>query len=146
MIAPTFDTRDMLPLIGALRGVDAELRRQARGELRSAAAESAAGLVLLLRQAAAAASTPQAVLMAPTIRVKADVLPIVQIGGSRRVGHRRTPAGRLVWGSESGGERFTQPRGGAYWITPTVNAYARTGAARAYQRAVVGVLRRAGVV
>jgi hypothetical protein len=143
---PTIDTSDVLPLLEALRGVDVELRRNTNRRLRQAAGDASRGLVPILRGAGAAATTPQAALVARTVRVRSDRLPAVQLGGSRRVGRRGTPAGRLVWGSEGGGRNFAAPSGGSYWIAPTVDDYARRGALEVYQRAVAQILHDAKVL
>lgn len=143
---PAIDTSEVLPLLDALRGVEREVRSNANKRLRQAARECAQGLVLELRAAGAQAPTPQARIVARTARVSPDRIPVVQIGGTRAIGRRRTPAGRLVWGSERGGPTFGAPYPGEYWIAPTAAAYARTGAPAAYQRAVIGILRDAGVL
>lgn len=145
-VTTTIDTSDVLPLLAALRGVDAELRRNTNRRLRQAAGDASRGLVPILRGAGAGAATPQAAIVARTVRVKSDRLPAVQVGGSRRVGRRRTPAGLLVWGSEGGGRNFAAPRGGSYWIAPTVDDYARRGALEAYRRAVAQILSDAKVL
>ena len=141
--AITVDTRDVLPLLRGLQGVQADLRRNANAELRAAAATTAAGLVTRLRLAGDASSTPQAALVASTVRVKSDRVPAVSIGGPRRVGHRRTAAGVLLWGSERGGRNFP---GGGHWIAPTVEEFKAGPAADAYYVAVAAILRKYGVL
>ena len=143
---PTIDTSDVLPLLAALRGVDKELRQNTNRRLRQAAGDASRGLIPELQAAASSSATPQARIVAASVRIKSDRLPAVQVGGSRRIGHRRTPAGRLLWGSEVGGRNFAAPTGGAYWIAPTVDSYARRGALEAYRRAVAGILSDAHVL
>jgi hypothetical protein len=145
-VAPTIDTSDLLPLMAALKGVDTELRQNTNRRLRQAASQASSGLVPILRGAGTSAVTPQAALVARTVRVRSDRLPSVQLGGSRRVGHRKTPAGRLVWGSEQGGRNFAAPSGGSYWIAPTVDSYARRGALETYRTAVAQILHDAKVL
>lgn len=141
------DTRDVIPLLKALQGVSKELRVASNRRLREAAATCARGLVVDLRSAADHSQTPQAALVARTLRVKGDRIPVVTVGGSRRVGSRRTPAGRLVWGSEHGGRNFAAPpNDSGYWIAPTVDRYARGSAVDTYRAAVASVLRDAGVL
>jgi hypothetical protein len=142
----SIDTRDVLPLLKALNGVERELRANANRRLREAAAVSARALIVDLQAAAAQSPTPQAVLVARAARVSSDRVPAVKLGGSRRVGHRRTPAGALLWGSERGGPRFVAGAGGNYWIDPTVRRFQRSGAVDAYRAAVVGILADAGVI
>ena len=105
-----------------------ELRQNTNRRLRQAAGDASRGLIPELQAAASSSATPQARIVAASVRIKSDRLPAVQVGGSRRIGHRRTPAGRLLWGSEVGGRNFAAPTGGAYWIAPTVDSYARRGA------------------
>lgn len=145
-VSPTIDTSDLLPLMAALKSVDKELRVNTNRRLREAAGAASSGLVPLLRAAGARAQTPQAAIVAQTVRVRSDRLPAVQLGGSRRVGRRKTPAGRLVWGSEGGGRNFAAPSGGSYWIAPTVREYATRGALETYRAAVIQILSDARVL
>ena len=140
------DTRDVLPLLKALQGVEAELRSNANRRLRSAAGECARELITELQAAAGRSPTPQAALVARVAKVSSDRVPAVKLGGSRRVGHRRTPAGRLLWGSERGGAKFAASPGGSYWINPTVERFSSSRAADTYRAAVLGVLSDAGVL
>ena len=144
--APQIDASALFPLLKALSSVDAELRRNSNRRLRQAAATCARDLVGELRSSAAASATPQAVLVARTARVKSDRVPLVQIGGTRKVGRRKTPAGRLVWGSEHGGPTFGAAAGGTYWIDPAVKAFNAGPAQGVYLTEVVGILRDAKVL
>lgn len=146
MTTVAIDTTDVIPLLKALNQVSAEVRVNANRRLREAAGECSRGLVVELGAAAARSATPQAALVARTLRVSSDRVPKVQVGGSRKVGSRKTPAGLLVWGSERGGRNFAASSGGAYWIAPTVSAYSRTRAVQTYQAAVAAILRDAGVI
>jgi hypothetical protein len=136
------ETPGLFETLKATQGLEADLRRTANGELRAIARTCAGELATELKQAAASSPTPQARLMAPTIRVKSDRIPVVSIGGSRRVGRHKTPAARLVWGSESGGRNFRAPAGGSYWIKPTVERFASSGALKSYRRGVYDILRK----
>jgi hypothetical protein len=142
----SIDTRDVLPLLKGLNEVNRELRANANKRLRAAAGECARGLVTELQAAASRSPTPQAALVARTAKVSSDRVPAVKLGGTRRVGHRGTPAGALLWGSEHGGARFVAASGGAYWIDPTVRAYQSSRASDAYRAAVHGILSDAGVL
>lgn len=142
----TIDASELFPLMKALQGVDAELRRNANKRLRQAAGECARGLVGELRRAASSSPTPQAALVGRTVAVSSDRVPAVKIGGTRAVGHRKTPAGRLLWGSERGGRTFAAAAGGSYWIDPTVKAYNAGPAPAVYLSAVVGILADAKVL
>lgn len=143
----SIDTRDVLPLLDALKTVSADLRRDSNRRLREAAGECSRQLIAELQIAAAASPTPQARLVASTLKVGSDRIPLVRVGGSRRVGHRKTPAGVLVWGSERGGRTFVaSPSGAGYWIAPTVKRFSSGRAVQTYQAAVAGILRDAGVL
>lgn len=141
----TVDTRDVLPLLSALKGVDKELRQNSNKRLRAAAGDCARGLIPALQASAASSATPQARLIASTARVSSDRVPVLTVGGTRRVGRNKTPAGRLAWGSERGGRNFAAAPGGNYWIKPAVDAYAPR-AVDTYRAAVAGILSDAGVL
>lgn len=101
-----------------------DLPKQASEELREASTEIATGLVADL-QAAARAEGRQAALMVPTVKVKRDRIPVIQAGGSKRVGRKRVPAGKLLYGSEFGSNlrQFRPHLGtGSYWFYRTVQA------------------------
>jgi hypothetical protein len=128
--------------LSAFKGLESDMRKQANAELRVAAKECAGGLVTALQAAAAGAATPVAARVASSIKVKSDRIPVVSIGGSKRVGRRGAPASALVWGSEQGGKNFAASAGGSYWIAPTVDAYASSAAIPRYNRAVWDTMRR----
>jgi hypothetical protein len=141
----SYDTRDIVGLLKNLRGVQDDLRKNDNKRLREAAAVCAVELVADLK--ASARGTPQAGLVASTARVKSDRIPAVSIGGNKRVGHRGTAAGVLVWGSERGGRNFAAPHNsGGYWIEPTTRRFQDGPAARTYLTAVYEVLRDRGVL
>jgi hypothetical protein len=142
----TYDGRDLIPLLKGLGQVEKSLRDQSNVRLRNAAGSAATALSSQLRQSAGSSPTPQARIVAETIKVRRDRLVSVVIGGTARVGSRGTPAGAILWGSEHGGVNFTQPHGGDYWIQPAVAAYAAGGAQGVYLAAVNEILRDAGVL
>ena len=130
----------MTAVIGQLRGVEKSLRSNASAELRDAAGKTAERLVGELQSGAR--GTPQARLVASTAKVKRDRVPAVQIGGTRRVGHRGTVVGENLWGSERGGRNFAAPKNAAgYWIDPTVERFREGGAVDVYLQAVGKILR-----
>lgn len=138
----SYDTRDVVAVLGQLRGVQKSLRDNANGELRNAAGQTADGLVGAL-QSGAGGGTAQAGIVASSAKVKRDRVPAVSVGGSKRVGHRGTQAGAIVWGSEHGGRNFPGMPG---WIERTVRTFQEGGAANAYRAAVATILQRAGVL
>ena len=141
----TVDASGLIPLLRGLGTVEKALRDESNGRLRDAAGRGAEGLLGYLRGSAASSPTPQAVIVAESMRVKRDRLVSVTIGGRTRVGRRGTAAGAILHGSESGGQNFTQPLGGHYWIAPAVEAFRTGPAERVYLEAVAGILRDAGL-
>jgi hypothetical protein len=133
----------------AIRGVQADLRPEVNGELRDAAGQSAGGLGDELRSSAASSGVPVAPLVARSIRVKRDRVPVVSIGGSMRVGAGGAPASALVWGSEQGPKgdvnHWAVPPSSGYWIAPAVERYSRH-ALENFRRAVFVILNRHGLV
>jgi hypothetical protein len=147
----TVETPGLFETLKAFQGLERDLRSEANAELRGAARACAARLVVELQRAAAACGVPVAPLVAAAARVKSDRIPVVTIGGARRVGRHGTPAGRLAWGSEQGSksspDRFAaalNPAG--YWIAPTVERFARSDAVAIYRRAIVDLQRRHGLI
>lgn len=143
----------MRETIGATRELELELRRVTNRELRAAAGECARRLLSKLRSAAEASSSPVARRVAQSMRVKSDRLPVVSIGGTKRVGRHGAIAAKLLWGSEHGPaagggvNHFAVARSTAgYWIAPTVDRFAKSDAIDVYRRAVYLILRRSGLV
>lgn len=150
-IAPSVEVDGLLETLKAVQALEADLRKETNAELRQAAGVCATGLVSKLQRAAVTCGVPVAPLVARSIRVKSDRLPVVSIGGSRRVGRGGAPAGVLLWGSEQGPKgdvnRFAvETNLAGYWIAPTVAAFARDEAVTAYKRAVYELLHKRGLV
>jgi len=105
--------------------------KEANRELRQAAGGIADQLVPALILAAGSAS-PQAALVAPTVKRRSDRVPTIVAGGSKRVrpntrSNRRVTAGDIFFGSEHGGGRRPQTQQfpewvgkSGYWFWPTV--------------------------
>lgn len=100
-----------------------QLPKDATVELR----ESAGRIAEMLAGAARArgmASSKQSALVAPTVRVMRDRVPVVQVGGSSQVGTRHTPAWRILFGAEFGARsyrQFRRHRGSkGYWFFSTI--------------------------
>jgi hypothetical protein len=111
-----------------------QLPKEASNELRTAAGEIAQDLAVDA-QAAGRAEGYQAALVAGTVKVARDRVPVVQAGGTKRLGPRSAPAWRLLFGSEFGSNRFRQfpevhqGRDGL-WFFPTIEANAASISAR----------------
>lgn len=91
-------------VLAALRDLPAE----ASDRLREAAGQIAGKLLPDIRSAARADRSPQAALAASTVKVRRDRLPVIGVGGSKRLGKRRAPAWKLLFGSEFGSNRHRQ--------------------------------------
>lgn len=85
-----------------------------------ALADALAGKV----KSAAVAEGRQARVLASTVAARRDRLPVIQAGGTKRVGSRRKPAWKLLFGSVFGSNRLPQfkPHRGqdSYWFFSTV--------------------------
>src|SRR4029077_19044755 len=131
------------------RELERELRGQANAELRQAAKTCAGVLAGELVRSAAASGVPVAPLVARSIRVKSDRVPVVSIGGAKRVGRRGAPAGALVWGSEQGPKgsvnHWGVPAGAGYWIAPAVERYGPK-AVETFRHALGAIFRRHGLL
>lgn len=139
------DDRDVMSLLKRINSVEKELRADINSRIRNAAWATSDVLAQDLRQASAF-GPPQASLVAQTIRVRRDRIPKVAIGGTKRVGHRRTKAGALLFGSERGGPKFTRPPGGNYWIKPTVDRFIESKAHRKFYEAITDILTTEGLL
>lgn len=99
------------------------LPKEAGVEIREAAAE----LSKKLATAAGASGRRegrQAALVASTVKPARDRVPVVVAGGTKRIGSRRKPAFKLLFGSEFGANRYRQYRPhlgkGSYWFFRTI--------------------------
>lgn len=144
----TVEIDGLMETLKAVRSVEADLRPGVNNELRNAATVSAGELAVELATAAGSSGVPVAPLVARSIRVKRDRIPVVSIGGPTRVGRRGASAGVLVWGSEQGPKgsvnHWAVPPSSGYWIAPAVERYARTALDR-FRRAVFEVFRKYGL-
>jgi hypothetical protein len=142
----------MTETLRAFQGLEADLRKEANSELRSAARECAARLAVELVSAASASGVPVAPRVARSIRVKSDRLPVVTIGGPMKVGTgKQGSAGALVWGSEQGPKgdpnRFgVAPNLAGYWIAPATKRFEEGPALDTFRRAVAAIMRRWGLL
>lgn len=83
------------------------LPKEASASLREAA-QDLARLLARDAQAAGQAEGKQAALVAGTVKAGRDRVPVVTAGGTKRLGRRRAPAWKLLFGAEFGSNRFTQ--------------------------------------
>jgi len=102
--------------------------KDASTELRAASLRLAQSLAVKVA-AAGRAEGRQAALLAKTVKAKRDRVPVIEVGGTRRLGSNKKPAFKLLFGSEFGasqtgryGLRQFKPHlgRGSYWIFKTV--------------------------
>lgn len=136
----------------AFGGLEADLRKEANTELRQAAKTCATVLAAQLARAAASSGVPVAPRVAKSIKVKSDRMPVVSIGGPKKVGTgKRGMAAALVWGSEQGPKSDPNRFGvgtnhAGYWIAPTTARFQAGEAITVYRRAVFDVMKKHGLV
>lgn len=130
----------------AFNALEQDLRKETNAELRQAAKTCATVLAAQLARAAAGSGVPVAPLVARSIKVKSDRVPVVSIGGSARVGRYGAPASALAWGSEHGGHNFAAGPSSGYWIRPTVEAFQGDESIAIYKRAVYDLQRKHDLV
>ena len=138
----------MTETLKAVRGIsDALERKETNKQLRGAARECATHLAADLARAAQASGVPVAPRVAKSIKVKSDRLPVVAIGGPKKVGTgKRGSAAALFWGSEHGptsdpNHFGVAPNSVGYWVAPTVERFRSSQAIPVFQRAVVDIFR-----
>lgn len=135
-----------MPIEGARETLRAfrKLPKEASQELRERSLKLSETLANRARQAARSDS-PQAALMAPTIKARRDRLPSIQVGGSKRVGRNRKPAYKILFGSEFGSNTLRQfrPHNGqeGYWFFPVAEQQS-ADIARAWQDVADEIERR----
>lgn len=121
-----------------------DLPEDATKEMRAASLSIAGVLAVDIKNEARA--NAQSALMVPTIRAMRDRVPVVQGGGSRRVGRNRVPAFKVLFGAEFGAHSLAQFRpfnSTGYFFFPTVDA-SRDYIDREYNKAADEVLAKWG--
>ncbi|QWF81133.1 hypothetical protein [Amycolatopsis sp. CA-230715] len=135
------------------------LPKDANNELRDASQRLAKALAVKAKADATTNGGPQGRLLAPTVRAARDRVPVVQVGGTRRVGRFRQPAYGVLFGSVFGmngasgwynrtryrashGRQYRPHRGTqAYWFFPLVEHEAGT-ISREWNRAADEIVQR----
>ena len=122
------------------------LPKQASQDLRTRTLELSQLLASRV-EAAARADSRQSALMAPTVKARKDRVPSIVAGGMKRVGSRRVPAYKILFGSEFGATYLRQYRRhlgrGSYWMFRTVEAN-QAQISAAWNRVAADVLRQFG--
>lgn len=107
--------------LAAFRGMPKEASEAIRAHSQVIAGKFATAV-----QSAGQREGHQAAAVASTAKAARDRVPVVQVGGTKRVGRRRKPAWKLLFGSEFGSNTYTQfPRRhvgtAGIWIFPTID-------------------------
>jgi hypothetical protein len=84
------------------------LPKEASQALRKRSGELAETLAGRARAAALSDAAPQSPLLAKTVRARRDRVPSIVAGGARRVGRRKVPAWKVLFGSEFGSNTYKQ--------------------------------------
>lgn len=112
-----------------------KLPKEASNQLRDASVELSEELAGRVRAAAHADRSPQSGLLSTTVKARRDRLPVIVAGGTRKLGSRKAPAWKLLFGSEFGSNQYEQfhkahqGRRGS-WFFPVVEAEQETIAQR----------------
>lgn len=100
------------------------LPKDANDEIRAAATALAKDMAVVAA-AAGRVEGRQAALVAVTVKAGRDRVPVVNAGGTRRLGSNRAPAYKLLFGSEFGANFYKQYRphvgSGSYWFFQTID-------------------------
>lgn len=122
--------------------------KDAEAALRVRAAELAKTLAASITSAAKRDRSPQARLVVQTLKVKRDRLPVLEVGGTKRLGRNKAPAWALLFGSEFGSgqhkqfhKRHTGTTGS--WFFPTVERE-QAEIVAAWEEAAADVVREFG--
>ncbi|MFD4196619.1 hypothetical protein [Amycolatopsis thermoflava] len=102
-----------------------ELPKDANDRLRDESMKLATRLAERVKADGMADAAPQSPLVATTVKARRDRVPVIEAGGTKRLGSRRAPAYKLLFGSLFGSNAYRQfhrPHGGrdAYWFFPIV--------------------------
>lgn len=104
-----------------------QLPKDANDELRKRSQAIASDLATKIASAARSSSA-QSALVAGTVKAMRDRVPVVQAGGNRKVGRKRKPAHKVLFGANFGAtylKQFRPHRAGGtddYWFFSTVEA------------------------
>lgn len=120
------------------------LPKEANQEIRQAALELSKKLAEAARQSGREEGS-QAALVATTVKAARDRVPVVQAGGTKRLGSNKKPAFKLLFGSEFGADRYEQYRPhigtDSYWFFRTIEDESVTIAAE-WQEAADEIIRK----
>lgn len=124
------------------------LPKEANKAVRDESRKLAQTLATRVKAAAVADRSPQSKLLARTVRTGLDRVPVIVAGGNRRLGRRRVPAWRLLFGAEFGSDQhpqFHHAHSGrkGYWFFPVAEREAPT-IAKAWREVADRIVRAYG--
>jgi hypothetical protein len=135
----------------AFKQLDAQIRKNANGELRAASREIAKGIVAMLPEFAAGTGSPQAAKIAAAAGPKSDRYVVVAVPARkpRLSGAKKTPADmakRLGWAIEGGSDYapFKNPAAGSL-VSKHRDRMAAYAVPR-YNAKLVEIMRRYGLI
>lgn len=121
-----------------------DLPKEANNELRDRT-RALAELLAKRVESAGRSDSPQSALVAGTVRAVRDRVPVIQAGGNKRVGSRKKPAHKILFGSEFGAKTLKQYRphlgNGSYWFFREIEA-SQGEIDRAWNRLADDIVRR----
>lgn len=82
--------------------------KDAEKALRDRAVELGKTLATTITSAAKRDKSPQARLVVATLKVKRDRLPVLEVGGTKKLGRNKAPAWALLYGAEFGSNQHKQ--------------------------------------
>lgn len=85
-----------------------DVGKNAEAALRERAGELGKKLAASVTSAAKRDKAPQARIVATTLKVKRDRLPVLEVGGTKRIGRNKAPAHTLLYGAEFGSNQYKQ--------------------------------------
>lgn len=122
-----------------------ELPKDASNRLRDETLKLSQALAVKAKAAGQADAAPQSPLVASTVKAARDRVPVIQAGGTKRLGRNRAPAWKLLFGSEFGSnayQQFHREHAGrqGYWFFPVIEG-SQAQIAAAWSRVADGIVR-----
>lgn len=122
--------------------------KDAEAALRDRAFKLGEQLAQSITRAAGSDKSPQSRIVAATLKVKRDRLPVLEVGGTKRIGRNRAPAYTLLFGAEFGSNHYGQfhkkhTGTTGSWFFPTVERE-QSEIVAAWEEAAADVVREFG--
>lgn len=107
-------------ILSALR----DMPKDAQNEIRDGSVRLAEKLAGKARSSSTTTGSPQGILLASTVKAVRDRVPVIQAGGTKRVGRNDKPAWKILFGVEFGSLDYIQFQklhsSEGYWLFPLV--------------------------